>query len=128
MIFTVFATVGGIGGGGVTVPLAEGFFKLNTKPAIALSSFTIMISTLSAGIFNMYQKHPEKPNQVLIDYGLTIIMMPCVLVGSLIGTYFYKAMPDLIIQIILTITLFLISLQSIFKLKQICKKENAEIK
>ncbi len=55
-------------------------------------------------------------------------MMPCVLVGSLIGTYFYEAMPDLIIQIILTITLFLISLQSIFKLKSICKKERDEMK
>ena len=62
MIFTVFATVGGIGGGGVTVPFAMYFFKLNTKHAIALSSFTIMISTLSANIFNLYQKHPEKPN------------------------------------------------------------------
>ena len=55
-------------------------------------------------------------------------MMPCVLVGSLIGTYFYEAMPDLIIQIILTITLFLISLQSIYKLKSICKKERDEMK
>ena len=55
-------------------------------------------------------------------------MMPCVLVGSLIGTYFYTAMPDLIIQIILTITLLLISLQSIYKLRSICKKERDEIK
>ena len=27
-------------------------------------------------------------------------MMPCVLVGSLIGTYFYTAMPDLIIHLL----------------------------
>ena len=62
-IFTLFATVGGIGGGGVTVPFAEIFFKLDPKPSIALSSFSILISTSSAGIFNVYQKHPEKPNQ-----------------------------------------------------------------
>jgi len=116
-IFTLFATVGGIGGGGVTVPFAEIFFKLDPKPSIALSSFSILISTSSAGIFNMYQKHPEKPYQVLIDYGLTVIMMPCVLVGSLLGTYFYHTMPDLYIQTILTLTLFLISIQSILKLK-----------
>jgi len=46
----------------VTVPFAEIFFKLDPKPSIALSSFSILISTSSAGIFNMYQKHPEKPN------------------------------------------------------------------
>jgi len=44
-------------------------------------------------------------------------MMPCVLVGSLLGTYFYHTMPDLYIQAILTLTLFLISIQSILKLK-----------
>ena len=56
-----------------------------------------MISTLATYIFNFNLKHPEKPNCVTLDYGLTIVMMPCVLVGSLVGSYFLVAMSDLVI-------------------------------
>ena len=109
-IFKLFSTTGGIGGGGVTTPVAMYFFKVDTKAAIALSSFAIAISTLATYIFNFNLRHPEKPDCVVLDYGLSIVMMPGVLVGSIIGSFFLVAMPDLAIQIMLTITLFLLSI------------------
>ena len=108
--FKLFATVGGIGGGGVTAPIAMYFFKLDTKSAIALSSFAIAISTLATYIFNLNLRPPEKPGCVTLDYGLAIVMMPAVLVGSIVGSFFLIVMPDLVIQIMLTVTLFLLSI------------------
>jgi len=95
--FKMLSTVGGIGGGGVTAAFAIYFFQLDTKPAVALSSFAIMISTWSAYVFNFNMKHPEKPNVIMLDYNITIVMMPLVLLGSLIGAYFLIALPDLAI-------------------------------
>ena len=108
--FKLFSTVGGIGGGGVTTPVAMYFFKLDTKSAIALSSFAIALSTLATWIFNFNLRHPEKPGCVVLDYGLSIVMMPGVLVGSIVGSFFLIVMPDLVIQIMLTVTLFLLSI------------------
>jgi hypothetical protein len=97
LFFKLFSTTGGIGGGGVTTPVAMYFFKLDTKSAIALSSFAIAISTLATYLFNFNLRHPEKPKTVVLDYGLSIVMMPGVLVGSIIGSFFLVAMPDLAI-------------------------------
>jgi len=48
----LLANVGGIGGGGVAIPLAMTFFNLSMKPAVAISSFSIMCSTLARFFFN----------------------------------------------------------------------------
>ena len=54
-------TVAGIGGGGIAVSLIIAFFKFTTKPAVAISSFTILICTLMRFVYNFKSKHPEKP-------------------------------------------------------------------
>lgn len=91
------SNVAGIGGGGVAIPLAMYFFNLSMKPAIAISSFSIMISTLARFFYNFNERHPEKKECACIDYGMTNVMMPLTLLGSLIGAYFYVAFPDLIL-------------------------------
>jgi hypothetical protein len=40
--------------------------------------------------------HPEK-QAVAIDYGLAIIMLPTVMMGSFIGVIMNAAMPDLVL-------------------------------
>lgn len=74
--------IAGIGGGGVAVPLIMAFFKFDTKAAVALSSFTILMGSITRFIYNYRDKNPDKPNVVLIDYSLAVIMMPTTLAGS----------------------------------------------
>lgn len=109
--FMLLANVGGIGGGGVAIPLAMTFFNLSMKPAVAISSFSIMMSTLARFFFNFDEKHPEKPNMISIDYGLAIVMMPLNLIGSLIGALFLVMFPDLILMIILTLLLLVLAIE-----------------
>ena len=121
------SNVAGIGGGGVAIPLAMYFFNLSTKPAIAISSFSIMISTLARFFYNFNERHPEKPNCACIDYNMTNVMMPLTMMGSLIGAFFYLMLPEMYILIILTLLLCVLTLESGKKFLQIYRKENLEM-
>ena len=123
--FMLLANVGGIGGGGVAIPLAMTFFNLSMKPAVAISGFSIMCSTLARFAFNFNERHPDKKNCCSIDYGLTIVMMPLNLIGSLIGALFLVVFPDLILMIILTLLLLVLSLECARKFVEMRKKEDA---
>jgi len=120
----LMSNVGGIGGGGIAIPLVMVFFNFSMKPAIAISSFSIMCSTLARFFFNFNERNPDKKDSTSIDYGMTNVMMPLILIGSLIGAYVYVAFPDIVIQIILTILLFVLMLESGRKFREIFKKES----
>jgi len=57
-IFMALSNIAGIGGGGVAVPLLIGFFHLDTKPAIAISSINIALTTFTRFMINWNRKHP----------------------------------------------------------------------
>ena len=96
-LIKAISNVAGIGGGGISVPIVMGMFGFDTKPAVAISSFAIFITSLASFIINFYKRHPEKPNVVVIDYNLVTIMMPLVLVGSQIGGLILVLFPTLAI-------------------------------
>lgn len=95
-ILMMLCTVAGIGGGGVTVPLLSVFFSFEFKEATAISGFSILICSITRYFYNFKQKHPEK-NAVAIDYGLAIVMLPTVMMGSFIGVIMNAMLPDLIL-------------------------------
>lgn len=74
-----------------------GMFYFDTKPAVAISSFSIFVTTLASFMLNFKKKHPDKPNVVLIDYPLVTIMMPVVLAGSQVGGLVLVLFPPLVI-------------------------------
>ena len=55
---------------------------------------------------------------------MTNVMMPLTLIGSLVGAYIYVAFPDLVLQIVLTMLLFVLMLESGRKFVEIKKKED----
>lgn len=122
--FMLLANVGGIGGGGVAIPLAMTFFNLSMKPAVAISSFSIMCSTLARFAWNFKERHPDKRDACSIDYGLTIVMMPLNLIGSMIGALFLVIFPDLILMIILTLLLLVLSIECARKFVVMRKQED----
>lgn len=80
-LIMLLSNVAGIGGGGIAIPVVIAFFNFTTKPAIAVSSFTIFVTTLARFLFTLKDKHPEK-DAVVIDYHLVTIMMPTTLAGA----------------------------------------------
>lgn len=120
------AVVSGIGGGGIIVPLLMVFYNLDTKNAVAVSGFTILTGSVCRYIFTAKEKNPDK-DATCIEYGLSNVMLPTVLVGSIMGVIFNMILPALVLQILLTIILLLLSIQSGFKAREIYKKESAKI-
>ena len=99
------SNIAGVGGGGVAIPIIMALFVFSTKPAIAISSFSIFLTTLARFIMNFKERHPDKNNVVVIDYDLVAIMMPTTLAGAQIGAVILVVFPSIIIQIILTLML-----------------------
>ena len=118
------SNIAGIGGGGVSIPIIMAMFYFTSKPAIAISSFAIFVTTLVRFVTNFKERHPDKDNVVIIDYDLVSIMMPTTLAGAQIGALVLVVTPDLFIQILLTVVLALLTVQSGCKAVEITKKEN----
>ena len=86
------AVLAGVGGGGIVVPMLMSYYMVGMKEAIVISGFTIVIGSITRFVSILKTKHPEK-DAVLIEYGLTNVMLPCVLIGSNLGVFFNLIMP-----------------------------------
>lgn len=128
-VIMALCTVAGIGGGGVANSMLIYFFKFETKPAVAISSFSILVCTTFRFFYNFNSKHPDKAKSHInvLDYGLASIMMPTTLAGSQIGGYILLLFPSIYIQIALTLLLAFLTYQTTVKGIQLHKKEVAEM-
>lgn len=109
ILIMTLATMGGIGGGGVVVFLIKYLLFFSLKEAVALSNFSIFTCSVMRYFLTASKRHPEKKGCVSLDYGLSTVMMPTVLLGSFIGVWFNIMLPDIAIQIILALLLFFLT-------------------
>ena len=120
----LLSNVGGIGGGGIAIPMVQIFFGWSDlKKAIAISSFSIFISTLTRFFYNWKERHPEKKNMGSLDYGLSNVMMPLTLIGTQVGAFVYLMCPVLVINVLLTILLLWLWVKSMRKAVDITRAE-----
>ena len=125
-IIMALCTVAGIGGGGIATSMLEAFFKFETKPAVAVSSFSILICTTMRFFYNFKTKHPSKKHMNVLDYSLATVMMPTTLAGSQMGGYILLMFPSLYIQIALTLLLAFLSYLTFRKAMDMHRKEEAK--
>ena len=111
-LIMALSNIAGVGGGGVAIPIIMSMFVFPTKPAIAISSLSIFLTTLARFFMNFRERHPEKHNVVVIDYDLVAIMMPTTLAGAQIGAIILITFPSIIILVMLTLLLALLAVQS----------------
>ena len=89
-----------VAGGGLgvfAISMLIAFFRFDTKQAVAISSFSILICTTMRFFYNFKTRNPQKPHMILIDYGLASVMMPTTIAGSQIGGYVLLIFPALYI-------------------------------
>ena len=108
ILFAV-ASVGGVGGGIILVPLLIAMLQFTTKESIAMTSAIVTESSLIRFVFfSAYAKHPERPDTTEIDYNLVRITFPMFLIGSYFGVILSVSLGELILAIlIMTILTFL---------------------
>lgn len=121
------AVMSGIGGGGIIVPLLMIFYSLDTKNAITVSGFTILTGSVTRFAVTYKKRHPDK-DATCIDYGITNVMMPLVLIGSICGVFFNIIFPNVILLGFLTLLLAYLLYRGTLQFKSIWEKENEEKK
>lgn len=92
---TLLAASGGIGGGGLLVPLFILVEDFEADLASPLSSATITGGAIVGYCMYSVRWHPLFPavQRPLIDYETVLIILPSLLMGTMIGTIFDKILP-----------------------------------
>lgn len=77
----LIAASGGIGGGGMLVPLLILVYGFSPKHAIALSNFCIVGSSITNMVMNLPKRHPNA-DRPLVDWDLILVMEPLTMAGA----------------------------------------------
>eukprot|EP00435_Cladocopium_sp_Y103_P032780 s324_g8.t1 len=110
----VVAASGGIGGGGILVPLFMLALEFKPKHAIALSNFTILGGAIANTLANIRRKHPHREGPI-IDWDLILAMEPLTIFGAVFGSLLSKILPNFVLTTMLVIILAMIGQRTLTK-------------
>jgi uncharacterized membrane protein YfcA len=106
MLGLILAAGGGIGGGGLLVPIFIIVMKFSEQYGIPLSNVTILGGALANNAFNMVKRHPNtNVDRPMIDYDLVMLMEPPTIAGAVIGSILNKVLPEFAICSLLVLVL-----------------------
>ncbi|KAG6502645.1 hypothetical protein ZIOFF_034931 [Zingiber officinale] len=119
---SAFGTVGGVGGGGIFVPMLNLIVGFDTKSAAALSKCMIMGASASSVWYNLRVAHPSKEVPI-IDYNLALLFQPMLMLGITIGVDLSVIFPYWLITVLIIILFIGTSSRSMFRGVQMWKQE-----
>ena len=123
-----YSNCGGLGGGGIMIPVTLFLFGFDLKSAIALSNSSVAVASIIRYLQNLPKSHPLKEGDgVLVDYTLASIMLPSIVVGVIAGSIVNKVFPSLILAGVLVVLLTYLIISTWIKLCKIQKAEAEEI-
>ncbi|CAM9510084.1 unnamed protein product [Ectocarpus sp. 6 AP-2014] len=124
----MIAAAGGIGGGGILVPLYILVLGFDPKHAIPLSNITIFGGAITNTVLNLSKRHPAA-DRPLVDWDLILVMEPLTIGGALVGSFINKVLPDWILAIMLIVLLAATANRTLRKgIKSYNKETEAQLK
>ncbi|XP_035549329.1 sulfite exporter TauE/SafE family protein 3-like isoform X2 [Juglans regia] len=117
-----FGSVGGVGGGGIFVPMLSLIIGFDPKSATAISKCMIMGAAFSTVYFDFKLRHPQLDMPV-IDYDLVLLIQPMLMLGISIGVAFNVVFADWMVTVLLIFLFIVISTKALFKGTETWKKE-----
>lgn len=130
LIFVVFGSAlsnaGGIGGGGLLIPILLLIFKFYTHEAIPISKLMIFSGAVTSFVLGFKQKHPFR-DTITIDYNIPLLLVPMVLFGTMVGVTMNKVTPPWIILISLTLVLIINTYKTLQKGKALYLEEKRQL-
>jgi hypothetical protein len=118
------AAGGGIGGGGLFIPLYVLAVGYKPSDAISLSVATIFGGQIANLIINLMKKHPTAKNRPLIDFKAALLMEPSALVGTIFGVLLNKIFPFWLITGLLVLLLLFSTYKTVQKGRKLWRKES----
>ncbi|KAJ9537032.1 hypothetical protein OSB04_029765 [Centaurea solstitialis] len=117
-----FGSVGGVGGGGIFVPMLTLIIGFDPKSATAISKCMIMGAAGSAVYYNLMLRHPTL-DMPIIDYDLALLIQPMLMLGISIGVTFNVIFSDWMVTVLLIILFIGTSTKAFCKGVETWKKE-----
>ncbi|KAI3977468.1 hypothetical protein MKX01_000381 [Papaver californicum] len=121
-IGAAFGSIGGVGGGGIYVPMLTLIIGFDPKTSVPISKCMITGAALSTVFYNLKRRHPTL-DMPLIDYNLTLLMQPMLMLGISIGVILSEIFADWMVTVLLIVLFIAMSTMSFFKGVQTWKKE-----
>ncbi|KAF7804361.1 sulfite exporter TauE/SafE family protein 4-like [Senna tora] len=115
-------TVGGVGGGGIFVPMLTLVVGFDTKSAAAISKCMIMGASASSVWYNVRVPHPTKQVPIL-DYDLALLFQPMLMLGITVGVSLSVVFPYWLITLLIIILFIGTSSRSFFKGVEMWREE-----
>ncbi|KHG01219.1 hypothetical protein F383_21446 [Gossypium arboreum] len=115
-------TVGGVGGGGIFVPMLTLIVGFDTKSAAAISKCMIMGASAASVWYNVRVQHPTKEVPI-IDYELALLFQPMLMLGITVGVALSVVFPYWLITVLIIILFIGTSSRSFYKGIEMWKEE-----
>ncbi|KDP37239.1 hypothetical protein JCGZ_06295 [Jatropha curcas] len=117
-----FGSVGGVGGGGIFVPMLTLIIGFDAKSSTAISKFMITGAAASTVYYNLRLRHPTL-DMPIIDYDLALLFQPVLVLGISIGVILNVILADWMITVLLIILFIGTSTKAFLKGVETWKKE-----
>nr|DAD44657.1 TPA_asm: hypothetical protein HUJ06_002887 [Nelumbo nucifera] len=122
-----FGSVGGVGGGGIFVPMLTLIIGFDAKSSTAISKCMIMGASASTVYCNLRLRHPTL-DMPIIDYDLAMLFQPMLMLGISIGVAFNVIFANWMLTVLLIVLFLGLSTKSFFKGIETWKKETIKKK
>lgn len=120
---SALSNAGGIGGGGLLIPILLLILKFYTHEAIPISKLMIFTGAITSFILGFRQKHPTR-NSITIEYNIPLLLVPMLLFGTMVGVTLNKVTPPWLILVSLTAVLIINTYKTLKKAKNLYSSEN----
>ncbi|XP_021894442.1 sulfite exporter TauE/SafE family protein 5-like isoform X2 [Carica papaya] len=104
-VAAAISSAGGIGGGGLFIPILTLVARLDLKTASAFSAFMVTGGSVANVICNLFTKSSKFGGKILIDFDLALLLEPCMLLGVSTGVICNRVFPEWLITIIFAVFL-----------------------
>ncbi|KAI3866038.1 hypothetical protein MKX03_024737 [Papaver bracteatum] len=121
-IASAFGSVGGVGGGGIYVPMLILVIGFDAKSSVPISKCMIMGTAASTVYCNLKRRHPTLEIPV-IDYNLAVLIQPMLMLGISIGVGLGGILADWMVTVLLIVLFSGTSVMMLLKGMQLWKKE-----
>ncbi|KAF7119981.1 hypothetical protein RHSIM_Rhsim13G0162100 [Rhododendron simsii] len=104
-VAAAISCAGGIGGGGLFIPILTIVAGLDLKTASSFSAFMVTGGSIANVICHMFLKSPKSGGKSLIDYDIALLSEPCMLLGVSVGVICNLVFPEWLITILFAVFL-----------------------
>ncbi|KAF8117703.1 hypothetical protein N665_0008s0057 [Sinapis alba] len=91
------SSAGGIGGGGLYVPIMTIVAGLDLKTASSFSAFMVTGGSIANVGSNLFVRNPKAGGKTMIDFDLALLLEPCMLLGVSVGVICNLVFPNWLI-------------------------------